>query len=155
MQKFFFTLPYWLPIGASTLLLLGYYFWSLWSSFKAFIVKLSSCIHCCYKILFASSCINLLLLLTSPRFYEALTSNCTCKRYCFLVALFWAGTFKHIIASFAKTLGLSDQCDLWEGIPFIDILIFSFSNPQVTEDVSLGPSSLNRKRYLIKLTVIG
>jgi hypothetical protein len=75
-------------------------------------VKLSSYIHCCYKIMFASSCINLLFLLISPRFYEVLTSNCACKRYCFLVVLFWASTLKHIIVSFVKTLGFSDQCDL-------------------------------------------
>jgi hypothetical protein len=75
-------------------------------------VKLLSCIYFCYKIMFASSCINLFLLLTSPRFYEELTSNCTCKRYCFLVALLWEGTYKHIIASLIKNLGLSDRCDL-------------------------------------------
>jgi hypothetical protein len=33
-------------------------------------MKQLSCKNCCYKILFASSCINLLFLLTSPRFMK-------------------------------------------------------------------------------------
>jgi hypothetical protein len=38
---------------------------------------------------------------------------------------------------------------------FIDTLTFAFSNPQVTGYVSLEPSTLNRKRYLVEVTVIG
>jgi hypothetical protein len=38
---------------------------------------------------------------------------------------------------------------------FIETLTFAFSNPQVIEDVSPGPSTLNRKRYHVEVTVIG
>jgi hypothetical protein len=43
---------------------------------------------------------------------------------------------------------------LREGISFLDTSTFVFSNPQVIRDVSPGPSSLDRKRCLIKVTVI-
>jgi hypothetical protein len=48
-------------------------------------VKPSSYIHCCYRFMFASSYINLLLSLTSPRFYEALTSIVLAKNSVFLL----------------------------------------------------------------------
>jgi hypothetical protein len=38
---------------------------------------------------------------------------------------------------------------------FIDTLTLAFSNLQVTEDVFPGPSTLNRKRYPVEVTVIG
>jgi hypothetical protein len=48
-------------------------------------VKLLSYIHCCCRFLFALSFINLLLSLTSPRFYEALTSIVIAKNSVFLL----------------------------------------------------------------------
>jgi hypothetical protein len=40
------------------------------------------------------------------------------------------------------------------GDTFIDTLTFAFSNPQVTGDVSPGPSTLNKKRYPVEAIVI-
>jgi hypothetical protein len=75
-------------------------------------VKPSSYIHCCYRFLFSSSYINLFLSLTSPRFYEALTSIVLAKNSVFLLSC--SGQV-HLIISllhFVKPLGLSDWCDL-------------------------------------------
>jgi hypothetical protein len=75
-------------------------------------VKLSSYIYCCYKFLFASFYINLLLSLKSPRFYEALTSIVTCKNSVFLLSCSGQVHLSISLLHIVKPLGLSDRCDL-------------------------------------------
>jgi hypothetical protein len=75
-------------------------------------VNLSSYIYCRYKFLFASSCINLFLLLKSPRFYEALTSIVTCKNIVFLLSCYGKVHLSISLLHIVKPLGLFDRCDL-------------------------------------------
>jgi hypothetical protein len=75
-------------------------------------VKPSSYIHCCYIFLFVSSYINVLLSLTSPRFYEALTSIILAKNSVFLLSCSGQVHLSISLLHFVKPLGLSYQCDL-------------------------------------------
>ena len=75
--------------------------------------------------------------------------------YSFLVALFRAGTLLVIIIFIGCLVGLSNRWWLVRGKLLLSFKTFSFSKPQVTEDVSPRPTTLNRKRYPIEVTVIG
>ena len=60
-----------------------------------------------------------------------------------------------ILLHLIHTLGSFDLSDLWEGWDFLNTFALAFSKPQVIGDVSPGVLLLNRKRCLIKVTVIG
>jgi hypothetical protein len=75
-------------------------------------VNPSSYMHCCYNFLFSSSHIHLLISLTSPRFYEALTSIVLAKNSVLLLSCSGQVHLSISLLHFVKPLGISDQCDL-------------------------------------------
>jgi hypothetical protein len=72
---------------------------------------------------------------------------------CYLVLGRYTQTYPCFILLNLSDFLISVTCE--RGKTFLDTFTFAFSNPQVTKDVSLGLSPLNRKRCLNKVTMIG
>ena len=110
--------------------------------------------YCCFNFLFTSSYSANCFYPESLWFYEVLTSKCTCKYIvsCCFVPGRYTLIHYHFIGYKTRTFWSVVTCERGSLSSHFDL---AFSNPQVTEDVSLGPTTLNRKRHPIEVTVIG
>ena len=125
------------------------------ASFKTFYMKYCSINIAVIRFLFTSLySANLLYVRKSMVLWSA-NQQVLLQIYSFLVALFQAGT----LLAYYLFIGYLNWT-FWSVVtcergPLPRYFHFTFSKPQVTEDVSPRPSTLNRKRHPIEVTMIG
>ena len=81
-------------------------------------MKLLIYIHCCYKFLFASSYTSTYCFYWKSKVLRSSNINCYLQNSVFLLSCSGQVHLSKSLLYLIKPLGLSDQCDLWEGKNF-------------------------------------